>query len=126
MKARKRLCAKRAPGFIIYQVCDKPLRCAALACSSAFLSDADAKAQRVEGVDPGLLGEPRLIGFCTGRRRKMWNRNVVAVGLSGGFLEPLESTSIHLIQSGLAKLRSLLPEKPCNASTAEQYNRLMA
>ncbi|MGN6421920.1 MAG: tryptophan 7-halogenase [Asticcacaulis sp.] len=66
---------------------------------------------RKEGVDPGLPGEPRLIGFCTGRRRKMWNRYVVAGGLSGGFLGAMESTLIHLIQRGLAKLLSLFPDK---------------
>ena len=92
-------------------------------CSS-FLDDdraAELLASRVEGKP---LGDPRALRFTTGRRRLNWNRNVVAVGLSSGFLEPLESTSIHLIQANISKLMGLFPTRDFDDATTDEFNRI--
>ena len=91
---------------------------------SQYLDDAAAADMLLSGLEGEALADPRPVRFKTGIRSKVWNKNVVAIGLASGFLEPLESTSIHFIQSAIAKLLSLFPTKDCPEVTAEQFNRV--
>ncbi len=92
---------------------------------SAFLSD-DAATQRIMGrLEGPARAEPRLLRFTTGKRRRQWTRNCVAIGLSSGFLEPLESTSIHLIQAAITNLVELFPDAGFDPADSDEFNRIM-
>ncbi|WP_040391768.1 tryptophan halogenase family protein [Cellvibrio sp. BR] len=92
---------------------------------SQYMSDEDARTLLLEKIDGQLISEPRVIKFKTGQRLKHWNKNCVALGLASGFIEPLESTSIHLIQRGITRLIQMFPYDGIRACDMDEYNNQM-
>jgi len=92
---------------------------------SGFMEDEEAERILIDTLDAPPIAEPNRLRFTAGRRSKAWEANVVAIGLSSGFLEPLESTSIHLIQHGVQKLLSLFPGREISPVERDEYNRFM-
>ena len=91
--------------------------------SSRHVSDDEAAGVLLKHLDGRPLADPRLIKFRTGMRKQAWNRNVVAIGMSSGFVEPLESTALHLVQMGVAKLIEAFPHRGFDAAEIAEYNR---
>lgn len=91
--------------------------------SSKFMAEQDAMDILLKNLDGKPLAEPRLLKFVTGKRKKFWNKNCLAIGLASGFMEPLESTSIHLVQSAIARFMTFFPNKNFDQEDIAEFNR---
>jgi len=93
--------------------------------SKNYISDDEATATLLSNIEGEQIGEPKVLSFTSGRRNKFWEKNCIALGLAAGFMEPLESTAIHLVQVGIAKLLALMPGKEIQQIQRDEYNRIM-
>lgn len=91
--------------------------------SSQYMDESEAERILLANLDGEQLAEPNRVRFTTGKRKKIWNHNCVAVGLAAGFLEPLESTSLYLIQSSLIRLIRLFPDGGLDQANIDEFNR---
>jgi tryptophan halogenase len=92
---------------------------------SKYLTDQEATQTLLSNLEGEVLTEPRVIKFRTGQRTQHWNRNCIALGLAGGFVEPLESTSIHLIQRGIIRLMQMFPFDGVVEPDVQEFNTQM-
>ena len=92
---------------------------------SKYMSDDEAASILLSNLEGKALGEPRPLQFKTGKRKKTWNKNCIAIGLSAGFMEPLESTSIHLVQESISALIKLLPGKEFEQCELDEFNNML-
>jgi len=93
--------------------------------SNDFTSDQEAGDELLSGLDGATMGTPKQLRFKTGRYDKLWEKNCIAIGLSAGFLEPLESTSLYLIQMGISRFISLYPDASLSPIIRDEYNTQM-
>ena len=93
---------------------------------SDYISDTRAQDYLLSNLEGKALANPLQLRFFTGRRKSSWSRNCVAIGLSSGFLEPLESTSIHLIHRGIAMLLKYFPDRNFKPADMDRYNKTFA
>lgn len=93
--------------------------------SSNYCSDDEAKATLLKAIKGKMLTEPKVIPFKSGVRPELWKNNCLAIGLAGGFIEPLESTAIHLVVRGMDFLLRYFPDQNCNPHLIKEYNRRM-
>jgi tryptophan halogenase len=89
------------------------------------VSEDEASSILLNDLDGRVIGSPRLIRFATGHRQRFWEKNCVAIGLSAGFLEPLESTSLYLIRQGISRFIALFPDASQPPVFRDEYNRWM-